>query len=520
MGIDANLPTNQPKAPSQDQQRDSQGPLCAPRSGPQLRNASRPASKTGDALFKLAMDYYKGQDVAKDIPLAIKILQKAAEAGNPAASYKLAMMAYLGTEVPRDASKAISAFTASAEMGHPPSQYALGMIFFHGRDTERDLLRATAWLERAAERGHLMAKTNLGYILAQDLGEQKDEKRAIEMLKDASRDGMSAATFNLGMIYNGEGRSRADHKRANHYLKKAAARGESDALVELAIRRDKPDTPNADPASHALLHEAAGLHNVRAMRLLALAYEEGIGVESDMRKAAEWYEAAAERGDTYLQCQLGHMHYLGLCGQDNRELAARWFAKAAEQGDIPAKHMLGLLLLRGEAGEQDINGGLTLLKEAALAGHLDSQLELAIEFRLGRYVPENKAEALRWFAEAADLLDPQAELALAEMYSRGEGVEIDLSKAQLYLERAREDLPKIKDQHLRSIRLTIAIEELGESLLKQLQSSGHAPIMARLKGVADSLLRRAENSFAGLPRIIGDALNLLRQVPLVRDLLR
>src|SRR5882757_6826056 len=74
--------------------------------------------------------------------------------------------------------------------------------------------------------------------------------------------------------------------------------------------------------------------DARAMTLLGELYANGFGVEHDDKKAADWYQLAADRGDREAMFALAMFNLRGRIGNVNREQAARLLAAAAKLGQI------------------------------------------------------------------------------------------------------------------------------------------------------------------------------------------
>ncbi len=72
----------------------------------------------------------------------------------------------------------------------------------------------------------------------------------------------------------------------------------------------------------------------------ALRYEHGEGVSQDYPRAIALYCAAAERGHTPAQYQLGWLYANGRGVARDDALAAAWFRLAAAKGDVYAQRML------------------------------------------------------------------------------------------------------------------------------------------------------------------------------------
>jgi TPR repeat protein len=68
-----------------------------------------------------------------------------------------------------------------------------------------------------------------------------------------------------------------------------------------------------------------------------------------------------------------------LCSCIGKTKALAFYRRASELGNRAAKCDLGVILLNGENGVQDEDEAVSLITQAALAGHAISQFNLGIE---------------------------------------------------------------------------------------------------------------------------------------------
>ena len=76
---------------------------------------------------------------------------------------------------------------------------------------------------------------------------------------------------------------------------------------------------------------------------LAARYENGNGVDQDIRKAVQLYCKAAAKGETRAAVQLGQLYAFGRGIYRDQELAAAWFQQAAGKNDVTAINLLKVL---------------------------------------------------------------------------------------------------------------------------------------------------------------------------------
>ena len=97
----------------------------------------------------------------------------------------------------------------------------------------------------------------------------------------------------------------------------------------------------------------------------------------------------------------------------------------AEQGDADAQYTLALRYDYGEGVPQDYAEAARWYRLAAEQGDADAQNNLGVMYDAGEGVPEDNAEAVRWYRMAAEQGDASAQYNLGVMYDSGEGVPED-----------------------------------------------------------------------------------------------
>lgn len=78
------------------------------------------------------------------------------------------------------------------------------------------------------------------------------------------------------------------------------------------------------------------------------------------------------------------------------------------------------------------------LRQQALAGDVNAQLQLGVIYLTGDGVAKDDAQAMTWFRKAADQTNPVAERYMAEMYFKGRGVTADNMEAVKWLRMSAE----------------------------------------------------------------------------------
>jgi TPR repeat protein len=127
------------------------------------------------AQMNLAMMYFDGQGVARNVPQAIAWYEKAAGSGDAVAMLNLGSIYEDGADrVARDLMKAAAWYGKAAGHGLGTAQYRLGMLYRDGRGVTRDRAQAIDWLRKAAERDETDAQLELGILLSPDRATSSD----------------------------------------------------------------------------------------------------------------------------------------------------------------------------------------------------------------------------------------------------------------------------------------------------------------------------------------------------------
>ena len=123
------------------------------------------------AMVELGVAYGTGTGVAKDEAQARKLLERAAEAGNPRGVSNL--MALGGGAARTDAAQSRELLGRAAAT-NAEAQYQLGMMLAEGTGGEKDEISARAMFEKAAAQNHPAALERMGTFAAEGRGGPKD----------------------------------------------------------------------------------------------------------------------------------------------------------------------------------------------------------------------------------------------------------------------------------------------------------------------------------------------------------
>jgi TPR repeat protein len=115
-------------------------------------------------------------------------------------------------------------------------------------------------------------------------------------------------------------------------------------------------------------------------------------------------------------------------GQD--DLSA-WRQKA-EQGDATAQALMGSVYHLGKGVPQNDKEAVKWFRLAADQGNAMAQYSMGFAYYSGKGVPQNYTEAVKWFRLAAEQGEADAQASLAVIYYSGQGVPRDYVQAYVW----------------------------------------------------------------------------------------
>ena len=130
----------------------------------------------------------------------------------------------------------------------------------------------------------------------------------------------------------------------------------------------------------------------------------------------------------------GSLAVMVLSAQDDLDTVRQ----AAEQGDATAQFNLGNMYANGEGVPQDAAEAVRWYRLAAEQGDADAQFNLGVMYANGEGVPKDNAEAVRWYRLAAEQGLASAQFNLGSMCANGEGVLKDNAEAARWFRLAAE----------------------------------------------------------------------------------
>jgi TPR repeat protein len=287
-----------------------------------------------------------------------------------------------------DRRSALAALQQLADSGDAEAAFRLGR-YFHIEDGHRDYAQALFYYNKAIEKGHAWAMSNVGLLYQDGLGVQ------------------------------------VDYAIARHYFEQAAAKGSE-----------------------------FGYYNLARQDLI------GEGGQQDIKKGLALLETCAQLKKSLCLYNEAALYLTGDFGiPEDYPKGLALAAQAAELGERVASWGMAKLYLTGDDGVPlDIAKGMSILRElsnqgyglaTASLGDLQSDPKLRSEFFSLRFaaddqvsdaikaaLPQDLAKAESYWLAATQQGYCRAFTSLASVYDRGAGVQVDYSKAALYVANA------------------------------------------------------------------------------------
>ncbi|MBQ8466035.1 MAG: sel1 repeat family protein [Alphaproteobacteria bacterium] len=185
------------------------------------------------------------------------------------------------------------------------------------------------------------------------------------------------------------------------------------------------------------VNHQADAGDVNALMTLGYMYLYGLnGVEMNYKKAFEYYQKAADKGDHVAINNLASLYYGGVGVSKNIEKAAELFAKASDMGNIEASLNLAVIYLTNQGSLRNEKAAAVLLKKVAEHNNPTGKYLLGYAYLKGIGVPQNKRKAVENIRFAADKGYDEAQYIMGHLYVQGWGVPQNYNNALKYLNRA------------------------------------------------------------------------------------
>ena len=176
--------------------------------------------------------------------------------------------------------------------------------------------------------------------------------------------------------------------------------------------------------------------DLAAQALLGVIHDEGLGIEQDAKKAADWYALAAAKGDTGSAMQLAQLFLAGDGVDQDKKKAADYFEQAAKAGDPSALYNLAVIYQEGEGRPFDEDKARELLTEAAQLNDPEAQYTLALSYLEAQSGISDPIKGALWMGRAARRGHTNAQVYYGILRFQGKGLDPNEQEAADWFERA------------------------------------------------------------------------------------
>ena len=365
--------------------------------------------------YKKACKLIYGKDAKlNDFKKAEQLLLSESQRGNVLAVYDLGKLYSTDKLGERNEEMSIAKYTQALQgflQIEPNSkklksyvQYRIGKMFCYGLGTEQDYQKAFEWFERSAKQKNKFAQFSLANLYYYGSGIEKDLSQAFLWYQRASSQGQPYAAYSIAQMYRYGEYVTKDNDTAQRYYQQALS-------AFLKIESD-------DMANDDLFYK------------LGQMFKLGLGTDSDVTKAIEYFRCSAEMNNKNGLFEYGKALLIGEHIPQNTDSAVKLLEKAVKLKNSNAKRFLALEYISGEHLEQDIEKGIALLTECADSGDVIACYRLGKIYLQGEIMSQNLDKAEKYLLLAED--SEYAQYALAKLYLQEE--KYDIQKAVNYFE--------------------------------------------------------------------------------------
>jgi SEL1 protein len=313
----------------------------------------------------------------KFINEGLRILTELAEAKNyiPASEF-LAQEYLFGTILEQNISKAIFLLSSLATKGSCRAQLLLGFCYSNGIGVRVDIEKAIIYYHLAALAGDIYATMIMGYRYKFGLNVEENCELSLKFYR------------------------RVADKVALDIKEKTIKLYEQVRIAD-KMEKIKLGESHDDEIIQYYLYQA-DLGDVSSQVIIGrLFYYGSHGVDVNYEKAFEYFQKAAQLGNTQAKAFLGEMYLWGHGVLQDNKTALKFFEESVMENDPTGLNNLGLMYLHGIEVKQDLNRAYELFTSSEKQGHPQAQLNLGLMHYNGFGTSKNIPRALNLLQKSA-----------------------------------------------------------------------------------------------------------------------
>lgn len=312
--------------------------------------------------------------------------------------------------------------------------FKIGYSFFNDPNIDIDI--AMKFLEKSYELGDKDSYSFLGYIHIKGKRVEVNKGKAELILRagaksdDATSKGILGGLLLDGKIPTG------DSTEGYQLLKESAAEGNKTAKLDLAVRLLIGKGIESDiTACNTILEELMeNEKHVDAFRIMGFRYLYGHSIIRNEEKGINLINIAIEKGDELAKYQLAK--YFINVSRNNQELAIKYLEDLTKSGFLEAKRYYSSLLISGFGLSQNVEQGLSFMKELLDVEDEEAILDYSQLLFEGEFIEKDIKFAKELLDKLVEKEYPEGLAYFGELLMEGLFYEQDLKKGLECLEKA------------------------------------------------------------------------------------
>ena len=280
--------------------------------------------------------------------------------------FNQAQQAYLN----QDYEKAFKLYKQSADAGNPEAMHNVAVMLIQPVGCVQNVKMAIDYYVKASQAGYNPSTYNLGHMnYMGNLNGKVNKPVAAKFFQMAADNGHPESAHYLGLMYEAGDGVPQDNTKAIHYMRIAATKGNiplSKALLGFMLTDYTRSEEEIREGVDFLLQARTRMPSPEIAVATDTEYDHGGHMPLDVLKDIHYYKRAADDGNVYAMRRYALLHLSETAPQCNPVLGVRYLKRAMDKGDLPAKAVYAYLL------------------------------------DVGKFMPKNKALALKNYQETYD----------------------------------------------------------------------------------------------------------------------
>jgi len=361
------------------------------------------------AQHELGIRLLIGKGFKPDTSQAIYWIEKAASQNIPAASFNLGILYYNGIGVEWNPFKSFKNFQYAAKAEMPEGEYAYAIFYTENLVVNKDLSKAYRWFKKAADRDYQPAKESLRYMKEQGLDLVDIDTSEVKSTpkQDDKTITQSSSVFQQDweVDYIDFQSDTLDSEKEKEIVEELFSEDKDELKRKLGINKLRSTEVLEDTSSLGLIKFAADNGSPEALLITATAAEKGIVVKKNLLEAAFRYLRSSRLGSQKASIRLYQL------SQDKNLFDL--LKKEVDKGNPDAMYTWAGLVALGFDNSLTDEQAYDLLKKAAEKGHINSIIEIGLNYFNGSLVKQDKEKAIEYWQRAADLGSREAKVRIA-----------------------------------------------------------------------------------------------------------